>query len=244
MGREASPLPPSFRPGDGADEQARLAALRHQGATSVMPGSGYEGYKGPESSNWQYCQKLPPEASGQARVVSGHAVDGFSRSPQKPVIVVGPGEQFGSKTLKAPENGQDDRFEPGGFLRKTAIRLGALAAAIVVAVGGIRGINSDLREEADRASESRPNCQTVVLEDGPKHYPDGSVGISEGDRQRVDEALDKLPGGYDVDSTVYGVSAMGADAATNRFAEGTAAEFCVAEDGSGLTVKSTQPNNK
>ena len=237
-------LPPSFRPGSRANEQARSAELHHQGATSVVPYSGYEGYKGPQSRNWQYCQKLPPEASGQARVVSGHAVDGFSRSPQKPVIVVGPGEQFGSKTLKAPENGQDDRFEPGGFLRKTAIRLGALAAAIVVAVGGIRGINSDLREEADRASESRPNCQTVVMEDGPKHYPDGSVGISEGDRQRVDEALDKLPGGYDVDSTVYGVSAMGADAATNRFAEGTAAEFCVAEDGSGLTVKSTPPSNK
>lgn len=239
-------LPPSFKPGSGAaDENAlRSAYLRHQGATSVIPGSGRGAYEGPQSSNWQYCRELPSEVSGQARAVSGQEAARFSGNLQKPVIVVGPGEQFGPKTLKAPENGQDDRFELGGFLRKTAIRLGALAAAIVVAVGGIRGINSDLREEADRASESRPNCQTVVLEDGPEHYPDGLVGISEGDRQRVNEALDKLPGGYDVNSTAYGVSAMGVDPATNRFAEGTAVDFCVTPDGSGLTVKSTPPSNK
>lgn len=54
-------LPPSFDPGNGADEQARLAALRHQGATSVVPGPGCEGYKGPESSNWQYCRELTPQ---------------------------------------------------------------------------------------------------------------------------------------------------------------------------------------
>lgn len=234
-------LPQSFRPGSGANKQARLAALRHQGATSVMPGSGYEG---PQSGNWQYCQKLPPEASGQARVVSGHAVDGFSRSPQKPVIVVGPGKRSGSKAPEAPKDSQGGRFEFMNGLRKVGFRLGVLATALTVAVGGILGIDSDLREEADRASESRPNCQTVVLEDGPEHYPDGLVGISEGDRQRVNEALDKLPGGYDVNSTAYGVSAMGVDPATNRFAEGTAVDFCVTPDGSGLTVKSTPPSNK
>lgn len=244
MGREASPLPPSFRPGDGADEQARLAALRHQGATSVIPGSGRGAYEGPQSSNWQYCQELPPEVPGQARVVSGQRAARFSENLQNPVIVVGPGKRSGSKAPEAPKDGHNDRFELMGRLRKVGIRLGALAAAIVVAVGGIRGINSDLREEADRASESRPNCQTVVLEDGPEHYPDGLVGISEGDRQRVNEALDKLPGGYDVNSTAYGVSAMGVDPATNRFAEGTAVDFCVTPDGSGLTVKSTPPSNK
>ena len=237
-------LPPSFKPGSGAaDENAlRLADLRHQGATSVV--SGYEGYKEPQSRNWQYCQELPSEASGQARVVSGHAVDGFSRSPQKPVIVVGPGKRSGSKAPEAPKDSQGGRFEFMNGLRKVGFRLGVLATALTVAVGGILGIDSDLREEADRASESRPNCQTVVLEDGPEHYPDGLVGISEGDRQRVNEALDKLPGGYDVNSTAYGVSAMGVDPATNRFAEGTAVDFCVTPDGSGLTVKSTPPSNK
>lgn len=221
-------LPPSFQPGDGADEQARLAALRHQGATSVVP--GYEGYRGPQSS-YIPCRELASEE-----------LAGFSRSPQNPVIIAGSGEQFSPKTPEAPKDGHNDRFELMGRLRRAGIRLGALAAAITVVVGGIRGIDSDLREEADRASESRPNCQTVVLEDGPEHYPDGLVGISEGDRQRVNEALDKLPGGYDVNSTAYGVSAMGVDPATNRFAEGTAVDFCVTPDGSGLTVKSTPPS--
>lgn len=232
-------LPPSFRPESEADKRARSAALRHQGATSVVPGR--EVYEGHQSSNRQYCQELPPEASGQARVVSGQKAARFSENLQNPVVVAGTGKQFGPKT---PENSQGGRVEFMNGLRKAGIRLGALAAALVVVVGGIRGIDSDLREEAERASEPRPNCQTVVLEDGPKHYPDGSVGISEGDRQRVNEALDKLPGGYDVNSTAYGVSGMGVDPATNRFAEGTAVDFCVTPDGSGLTVKSTPPNNK
>ena len=53
-------LPPSSQPGNEADEQAlRLAALRHQGATSVVPGP--EAYKGPQPSNWQCCRELTPE---------------------------------------------------------------------------------------------------------------------------------------------------------------------------------------
>lgn len=83
-------LPPSFQLGGGADEQARLAALRHQGATSVVPGP--EAYKGPQPSNWQCCRELTPEE-----------LAGFSRSPQNPVIVAGPGEQFSPKTPEAPK---------------------------------------------------------------------------------------------------------------------------------------------
>lgn len=222
-------LPPSFEPGSEADKRARSAALRHQGSTSVVPGPDREAYKGSQSSDWQYCRELTPEE-----------LAGFSRSPQNPVIVAGPGEQFSPKTPEAPKDGHNDRFELMGRLRKVGIRLGALAAAVVVAVGGIRGIDSDLREEADRASESRPNCQTVVLEDDPKHYPGGLVGLGNEDFHDVKTALSKLDGGYDVSYTEYGTPVLGSSEEADKFTKGTIAEFCVTPGGD-LSVSYESP---
>ena len=185
MGRE---LPPSFKPGSGANEQAKLAALRYQGATSVIPGSGRGAYEGPQSGNWQYCQKLPPEASGQARVVSGHAVDGFSRSPQKPVIVVGPGEQFGQRTLKAPEGSQGGRVEAGheknGRIKEFVRRGLGAAAAIAVAVGGMFGVGH--AAEVVKANTTEVTCQEFEI-GSPESVPGmpGTVVMNKEDQRRV-----------------------------------------------------------
>lgn len=208
-------LPPSFEPGSGADKQARSAALRHQGATSVMPGPDYEGYRGPQSSNWQYCRGLTPEELAELEDWRKQAA----------------AENTGSNgAFRTPEDDQGGRFELGK-LRKVGIRLGALAAAIVVAVGGIRGIDSDLREEAERASEPRPNCQTVVLEDGPKHYPDGLVGLGDEGFHDVKAALSNLDGDYDVSYTAYGTPVLASSEEADKFEKGTVAEFCVTPGG-------------
>lgn len=148
-----------------------------------------------------------------------------------PVKVVGPGEQFGQRTLEAPKDDQDGRVEFMNGLRKVGIRLGALAAALVVAVGGIRGIDSDLRKEAKRASEPRPNCQTVVLEDDPKHYPDGLVGLGNEGFHDVKAALSNLDGDYDVSYTAYGTPVLASSEEANKFEKGTVAEFCVTPGG-------------
>lgn len=228
MGKESSPLPPSFQPGDGADEQARLAALRHQGATSVVPGPDREAYKGSQSSNWQYCRELTPKELAERDA----SLEDWRK--QAAAKNTGPNGIF-----RTPEDSQGGRFELGR-LRKVGIRLGALAAAITVVVGGIRGIDSDLRKEADRASESRPNCQTVVLEDDPKHYPDGLVGLGNEGFHDVKAALSKLDGGYDVSYTEYGTPVLGSSEEADKFAKGTIAEFCVTPGGD-LSVSYESP---
>ena len=213
-------LPPSFKPGDGADEQARSAALRHQGATSVVPGPDREAYKGSQSSNWQYCRELTPEE------LAGR--DALLEDWRKQAAA----ENTGSNgTFRTPEDSQDGRFDFMNGLRKAGIRLGALATAVFVAVGGIRGIDSDLREEAERASEPHPNCQTVVLEDNPKHYPDGLVGLGDDGFHDVKVALSNLDGDYDVSYTAYGTPVLASSEEADKFEKGTVAEFCVTPGG-------------
>lgn len=152
-----------------------------------------------------------------------------------PVKVVGSGKQFGPNTLEAPKDDQDGRSELGheknGRIKELVRRGLGAAAAFAVAVGGILGIDSDLRKEAERASEPHPNCQTVVLKDDPKHYPDGLVGLGNEGFHDVKAALSNLDGGYDVSYTEYGTPVLASSEEADKFEKGTVAEFCVTPGG-------------
>jgi hypothetical protein len=107
-------LPPSFQPGGGADEQARSAALRHQGATSVVPGP--EAYKGPQPSNWQCCRKLTPRELVER--------DALLKAWRKQADAKNTGP---NGTFKTPENNQSGTFD-SDRQEKTGVSKSLLAA--------------------------------------------------------------------------------------------------------------------
>lgn len=198
MGKELSPLPPSFKPGSGADEQARLAALRHQGATRVV--SGYEGYKGPQSSNRQYCQELPPEASGQSSTggvsVEHRADDGFK-----------PGHEKSSGRVKE-------------FARRGRVAL----AAFVVAVGGMFGVGHAASEAS--GAYTTTTCQEFEMH-GAKPLPDGTVEASSADRGAIQAFLNENANGLSVDYLKVGTPQESGSEYSGMFRKGTVAEVCV-----------------
>ncbi len=190
-------LPPSFKPGSGANKQARLAALRHQGATSVMPGSGYEG---PQSGNWQYCQELPSEAPGQSSTggvsVEDRADDGFK-----------PGHERSNGRVRE-------------FIRRG---LGA-AAALAVAVGGMFGVGHAASEAS--GAYTTTTCQEFEMH-GAKPLPDGTVEASSADRGAIQAFLNDNANGLSVDYLKVGTPQESGSEYSGMFRKGTVAEVCV-----------------
>lgn len=192
-------LPPSFDPGSGADKRARSAALRHQGVTSVVPGPGYEGYRGPQSSNWQYCQELPSEAPGQSST-GGASV----------------------------EDRADDSFKPGheknGRIKELARRgLGAVAA-FAFAVGGMFGVGHAASEAS--GAYTTTTCQEFEMH-GAKPLPDGTVEASSADRGAIQAFLNENANGLSVDYLKVGTPQESGSEYSGMFRKGTVAEVCV-----------------
>jgi len=218
MRKELPPLPPSFDPGSGADEQAKSAALRHQGATSVV--SGYEGYRGPESSNWQYCRELTPEELAERNAL------------MEDLRKQAAAENTGSNgTFRTPEDNQSDILEPGQedsgrFGRFVRRGLGA-AAAFAVAVGGMFGVGH-AAGEVNRAHMTT-SCQEFAM-DGSKSLPDGLVGVGDADRQEIQEYLNESGGNHSVADTSLNAVYLNSDPQSGRFEEGSKVTVCVRTD--------------
>lgn len=209
-------LPPSFQPGDGADEQARLAALRHQGATSVVP--GYESYRGPESSNWQYCRELTPQELAER--------DALLEDWRKQAAA----ENTGSNgAFKTPEGGQSDTFESrsaekNGRFKEFARRGRVALAAFVVAVGGMVGLGH--AAEAVNEAHTTTTCQEFEMH-GAKPLPDGTVEASSADRGAIQAFLNENANGLSVDYLKVGTPQESGSEYSGMFRKGTVAEVCV-----------------
>lgn len=211
-------LPPSFKPGSGADEQARLAALRHQGATSVIPGSGRGAYEGPQSSNWQYCRELTPEELAER--------DALLEDWRKQAAA----ENTGSNgTFRTPEGGQSDTFESRSAEKNGRIKefvrrgLGA-AAAIAVAVGGMFGVGHAASEAS--GAYTTTTCQEFEMH-GAKPLPDGTVEASSTDRGAIQTFLNENANGLSVDYLKVGTPQESGSEYSGMFRKGTVAEVCV-----------------
>lgn len=214
-------LPPSFEPGNEADEQAlRLAALRHQGATSVVPGSDREAYKESQSSNWQYCRPLTPKELAER--------DALLEDWRKQAAA----ENTGSNgAFRTPEGSQSDTLEPGQedsgrFGRFVRRALGA-AAAFAVAVGGMFGVGH-AAGEVNRAHMTT-SCQEFEM-DGSKSLPDGLVGVGDADRQEIQEYLNESGGNHSVADTSLNAVYLNSDPQSGRFEEGSKVTVCVRTD--------------
>lgn len=214
-------LPPSFKPGSGAaDENAlRSADLRHQGATSVV--SGYEGYRGPKSSNWQYCRPLTPEELAERNAL----MEDWRKQAAA--------ENTGSNgAFKTPEDNQSDTFDPdrqekNGRFKEFARRgLGAVAA-FAFAVGGMFGVGH-AAGEVNRAHMTT-SCQEFEM-DGSKSLPDGLVGVGDADRQEIQEYLNESGGNHSVADTSLNAVYLNSDPQSGRFEEGSKVMVCVRTD--------------
>ena len=213
-------LLPSFKPGSGAaDENAlRSADLRHQGATSVVPGSGYEGYRGPESSNWQYCRELTPEELAER--------DALLEDWRKQAAA----ENTGSNgAFKTPEGGQSDTFESrsaekNGRFKEFARRGRVALAAFAVAVGGILGVGH--AAEAVNEAHTTTTCQEFEMH-GAKPLPDGTVEASSTDKNAIQAFLNENANGLSVDYLRVGTPQESGSEYSGMFRKGTVAEVCV-----------------
>ena len=105
-----------------------------------------------------------------------------------PVKVVGPGEQFGQRTLKAPEGSQGGRVEAGheknGRIKEFVRRGLGAAAAIAVAVGGMFGVGH--AAEVVKANTTEVTCQEFEI-GSPESVPGmpGTVVMNKEDQRRV-----------------------------------------------------------
>lgn len=211
-------LPPSFKSGSGAaDENAlRSADLRHQGATSVV--SGYEGYKEPQSSNWQYCRELTPEELAER--------DALLEDWRKQAAA----ENTGSNgTFRTPEGGQSDTFESrsaekNGRIKEFARRGRVALAAFVVAVGGMVGLGH--AAEAVNEAHTTTTCQEFEMH-GAKPLPDGTVEASSTDRGAIQTFLNENANGLSVDYLKVGTPQESGSEYSGMFRKGTVAEVCV-----------------
>ena len=144
----------------------------------------------------------------------------------RPVNVVSPGEQFGPKTLEAPKDSQGGCFELGR-LRKVGVRLGALATALAVAVGGMFGVGH--AAGAMNRAHMTTSCQEFAM-DGSKSLPDGLVGVGDADRQEIQEYLNKSGGNHNVADTSLDTVYLNSDPQSGRFEEGSKVTVCVRTD--------------
>lgn len=213
-------LPQSFRPGSGAaDENAlRSADLRHQGATSVVPGPGYEGYRGPESSNWQYCRELTPE-----ELAERDALLEYWRK-QAAAKNMGP-----NGTFKTPEDNQSDTFDTGrqeknGYVRRFVRRGLGAAAAFAFAVGGMFGVVHAAGEAS--GAYTTTTCQDFEMH-GAKPLPDGTVEASSVDQNAIQAFLNEEANGLSIDYLKVGTPQKPGSEYSGMFGKGTVAEVCV-----------------
>jgi hypothetical protein len=211
-------LPPSFKSGSGAaDENAlRSADLRHQGATSVV--SGYEGYRGPESSNWQYCRELTPEELAER--------DALLEDWRKQAAAENTGP---NGTFKTPENNQSGTFESrsaekNGRIKEFARRGRVALAAFAVAVGGILGVGYAASEAS--GAYTTTTCQEFEMH-GAKPLPDGTVEASSTDRGAIQTFLNENANGLSVDYLKVGTPQESGSEYSGMFRKGTVAEVCV-----------------
>ena len=209
-------LPPSF---GAADENAlRSADLRHQGATSVIPGSGRGAYEGPQSSNWQYCRELTPEELAER--------DALLKDWHKQAAA----ENTGSNgTFKTPEDSQSDTFDPGrqeknGRLRRFVRRGLGAAAAFAFAVGGMFGVVHAASEAS--GAYTTTTCQEFEMH-GAKPLPDGTVEASSADRGAIQAFLNENANGLSVDYLKVGTPQESGSEYSGMFRKGTVAEVCV-----------------
>lgn len=213
MGRE---LPPSFKPGSEADKQARSAALRHQGATSVVPGR--EAYEGPQPSNWQCCREITPK-----ELVERDALLEYWRK-QAAAKNTGP-----NGTFKTPENNQSgtfdsDRQEKNGRFKEFARRALGAAAAFAVAVGGMFGVGHAASEAS--GAYTTTTCQEFEMH-GAKPLPDGTVEASSTDKNAIQAFLNENANGLSVDYLKVGTPQESGSEYSGMFREGAVAEVCV-----------------
>ena len=214
-------LPPSFKPGSEADKRARSAALRHQGATSVVPGSDREAYKGPQPSNWQCCREITPEELAES--------DALLEYWRKQAAAKNTGP---NGTFKTPEDNQSDTFDPdrqdkNGRIKELVRRGLGAAAAFAVAVGGMFGVGH-AAGEMNRAHMTT-SCQEFEM-DGAKSLPDGLVGVGDADRQEIQEYLNESGGNHSVADTSLNAVYLNSDPQSDRFEEGSKVTVCVRND--------------
>ena len=149
----------------------------------------------------------------------------------KPVNVVGSGEQFGPKTLEAPKDDQDGRFEAGHEKNgrvKEFVRRGRVAvAAFAVGVGALFGLGH-AAGEMNRAHMAT-SCQEFVM-DGSKSLPDGLVGVGDADRQEIQGYLNESGGNHNVADTSLDTVYLNSDPQSGRFEEGSKVTVCVRTD--------------
>ena len=209
-------LPPSFESGSEADKRARSAALRHQGATSVVPGP--EAYEGPQPSNWQCCREITPK-----ELVERDALLEYWRK-QAAAKNTGP-----NGTFKTPENNQSgtfdsDRQEKNGRFKEFARRgLGAVAA-FAFAVGGMFGVGHAASEAS--GAYTTTTCQEFEMH-GAKPLPDGTVEASSTDKNAIQAFLNENANGLSVDYLKVGTPQEPGSEYSGMFRKGTVAEVCV-----------------
>ena len=106
----------------------------------------------------------------------------------KPVTVVGPGQQFGPKTLEAPKDSQGNIPESGqenqGRVKELVRRGLGAAAALAVAVGGMFGVGH--AAEVVKANTTEVTCQEFEI-GSPESVPGmpGTVVMNKEDQRRV-----------------------------------------------------------
>ena len=150
-----------------------------------------------------------------------------------PVKVVGPGEQFGSGTLEAPEDDQGGHVEAGKF-RKAGRCLGVLG--LTAALGLF--ISGHSENDNSTSGNMDDTCRRVAVQDGPQHYYDGDgtlvgIGASKRDRQAVQGTLEKLGRGGDLEYTAYGTTTLDPEQAT--VIEPGVIDVCVGRNGVSIT---------
>lgn len=180
--------------------------------------SGYEGYRVPESSNWQYCRELTPQELAER--------DALLEDWRKQAAA----ENTGSNgAFKTPEGGQSDTFESrsaekngrfGRFARRGRVAL----AAFVVAVGGMVGLGH--AAEAVNEAHTTTTCQEFEMH-GAKPLPDGTVEASSADRGAIQAFLNDNANGLSVDYLKVGTPQESGSEYSGMFRKGTVAEVCV-----------------
>lgn len=145
-----------------------------------------------------------------------------------PVKVAGPGEQFGPKTLEAPKDDQDGRFESGheknGRIKELAWRGLGAAAAFAVAVGGMFGVGHAASEAS--GAYTTTTCQEFEMH-GAKPLPDGTVEASSTDKNAIQAFLNENANGLSVDYLKVGTPQEPGSEYSGMFRKGTVAEVCV-----------------
>ena len=156
----------------------------------------------------------------------------------KPVNVVGSGEQFGPKTLEAPKDDQDGRFEAGreknGRVKEFARRGRVAVAAFAVGVGALFGLGH--AAEAVNEAHTTTACQDFKMS-GQEHFGDNLVGINSNDRGRIQAFLDENGGDGQVGETSLDTVVHSSDPRSSMFVEGTDTKVCVSTSLTGSDIR-------